>query len=736
MKAVAISPLSASVSYYEQVFQKTGAEISVQDFLDKIALPTYKQAVDAIRAEPDAEKRRELKAGTLPAATIAGTFTTKTHDGIKQHSGLMAMDFDHLNELLPDALCKLQSDPYTCVAWTSASGNGLCVLVKIKPEKWAESFAGLSRYYAEKHGLIVDEQCKNVNRLRFVSHDPNLFINEESALFTHYLKSAEQKKREKPISTHVHTESDIEYVLQQIEARSLDVCPSYEDWLKVGFAFVSGYGEDGRDYYHRVSQFGEKYDADKCNKQYSYLVGYGARAITISTFYYLAKQAGCDIMTAQTKEIVRQASAAKRNHSNQSSAVNQLAEMANISPEISRPIVEQVFNSPIEIETGETIYEQAITLLKQKGLLFNEVSRMLLDSSGESIEERGLNNIYIECLNLFDGKLKRSDFDTLIKSDVVPTCNPLRNFFTRYRDRKPVGAIQALAQTIKTDTGFAVDEVGHFDPNYTEYFLRKWLIGIVANIHKDKDVCSLMLVLTGKQGTGKTEWFRRLLPDELHPYYAETKFDREKDDEILMTQKIILMNDELEGLTIQDAKKLKSLTSKQEFTLREPYGRANVTLRRLAVLCGTSNPKEVINDPTGNRRIIPINIDFIDFPAYNAIDKIDPLIEAYHDYMAGIRHTLTVEDIKRLNDNSGEFQGHSIERQLIEQYLASPTGNGGEMVEHLSAIDILTFLEKQTSNRKLNDRRLSMELGSLGFEKKQRRGNGRRAITYEVVKLM
>lgn len=46
-------------------------------------------------------------------------------------------------------------------------------------------------------------------------------------------------------------------------------------------------------------------------------------------------------------------------------------------------------------------------------------------------------------------------------------------------------------------------------------------------------------------------------------------------------------------------------------------------LERLAVLCGTSNDEEIINDPTGNRRIIPINILDIDHEKFEEINKTD-----------------------------------------------------------------------------------------------------------------
>ena len=130
-----------------------------------------------------------------------------------------------------------------------------------------------------------------------------------------------------------------------------------------------------------------------------------------------------------------------------------------------------------------------------------------------------------------------------------------------------------------------------------------------------------VLALTGGQNTGKTEWFRRLLPPKIKKYYAESKLDSGKDDELLMCQKLIVMDDEMGGKSKQDEKRFKELTSKQVFSLRAPYARANEDFNRLALLCGTSNDPQIVNDPTGNTRILPIEVDFINHSEYNEIDK-------------------------------------------------------------------------------------------------------------------
>ncbi len=235
----------------------------------------------------------------------------------------------------------------------------------------------------------------------------------------------------------------------------------------------------------------------------------------------------------------------------------------------------------------------------------------------------------------------------LLKSDFIEIYNPFYEFFgsdgvavelpaipidNGNRFQSPL--IDKLAETIENN-----------NPSFTGFFLRKWMVGAISAVHKDHS--PLLLCLLGAQNTGKTEFFRRMLPKTLQQYYAESKLDKEKDDELLMTENWIIMDDELGGKSKQDSQKLKNITSKQWFSLRRPYGDHNEKILRLAVLCGTSNYNEILSDETGNRRIIPIEVSNINKELYNSIDKKELWMEAFRLYKEGFDWRITSNDSKR-----------------------------------------------------------------------------------------
>src|SRR5690606_27919893 len=111
---------------------------------------------------------------------FGGKFESRYDDKIIEHSGLVILDFDHVKNV-PDSKAEICKDEYTFAAFISPSGDGLKVLVKIPPE-----IENHEKYY---YGLIkkyptLDTTSKNISRVCFASYDPELYLNENSKVFT------------------------------------------------------------------------------------------------------------------------------------------------------------------------------------------------------------------------------------------------------------------------------------------------------------------------------------------------------------------------------------------------------------------------------------------------------------------------------------------------------------------------------------------------------------------------
>lgn len=95
-------------------------------------------------------------------------------------------------------------------------------------------------------------------------------------------------------------ESEVETIIQQIEANQIDITTAYSDWRNIGFAFADEFGESGRDYFHRISRFYPDYSASECDRQFDNCLKAKGQGVSLKTFFYHAKQAGVQISKPKT----------------------------------------------------------------------------------------------------------------------------------------------------------------------------------------------------------------------------------------------------------------------------------------------------------------------------------------------------------------------------------------------------------------------------------------------------
>jgi predicted P-loop ATPase len=326
---------------------------------------------------------------------------------------------------------------------------------------------------------------------------------------------------------------------------------------------------------------------------------------------------------------------------------------------------------------------------------------------GKQLEQSDINTIYIDAKKQFP-KVSRDIVESVIFSNYTPSYNPIKSYFEGLK-WDGVDHIAKLAESINSNTGTA---------EYREFGLRAWLIGIVESILKGKPNI-LCLVLAGKQNTGKSTFFTRLLPEQLNRYFAMSQLDRGKDDEILMCQSLLIFDDEFSGKSKQDAKHMKRILSAPSFTLREPYGRNNVTLKRIATLCGTCNELDVLNDPTGNRRFIVFEVvGQFDYKLYNSIDKQQLFAQCVALVNSNQTSDLEGDFIQLMEQVSEHFVEISLEEELIMQHIGK-TDTIHKQRQFMTTTMVKVYLE-ELSKQHLSLKRLGQMMKKHQFEETKR----------------
>lgn len=95
--------------------------------------------------------------------------------------------------------------------------------------------------------------------------------------------------------TAIDLTTDIDKVVQEIEANGIDIAPDYGMWVNVGFALADGLGENGREVFHRISRLHPDYTPANADKQFTNCLNGRGSGVTIASFFHYAAQAGIEL---------------------------------------------------------------------------------------------------------------------------------------------------------------------------------------------------------------------------------------------------------------------------------------------------------------------------------------------------------------------------------------------------------------------------------------------------------
>jgi len=179
---VPISVVSPLFSFFSSPITNTkpNKNFTLLDAYHYIIGDTAKERTQKLRSFGDAKQSRMFKAANFDYCTFSGTFATRTDKALINHSGLLCIDFDHLQNL--DSLrSQLLQDEYfdTQLLFRSPSGDGLkwVIEIDISQTPHADYFRAVANYLFQTYGVEADKSGKDVSRACFLPHDPNCFIN-------------------------------------------------------------------------------------------------------------------------------------------------------------------------------------------------------------------------------------------------------------------------------------------------------------------------------------------------------------------------------------------------------------------------------------------------------------------------------------------------------------------------------------------------------------------------------
>lgn len=178
--------MQTKVAYMENVCDKQSDTITLQEALTKAESIQDKQA--ELRQLTDKAEMQKYKRNNFPAIAPSVVFNSDgtSKENVKQINPIICVDIDGQDngymstDRMKEIVSKIDSIFY---AQESASGKGIFCLIQVSDtNKFKGHFNALSEEF-KVNGLVVDAQCKDINRKRFVAYDPNPYINKNAVIY-------------------------------------------------------------------------------------------------------------------------------------------------------------------------------------------------------------------------------------------------------------------------------------------------------------------------------------------------------------------------------------------------------------------------------------------------------------------------------------------------------------------------------------------------------------------------
>ena len=305
-------------------------------------------------------------------------------------------------------------------------------------------------------------------------------------------------------------------------------------------------------------------------------------------------------------------------------------------------------------------------------------------------------------VQLADIRVSIKDVRNFLESDYIKNYNPIEEYLFQCYDKwDGKDHIRALARTVPTA-----------NPHWADWFYT-WFLGMVDQwrgySHRQYGN-SVAPLLISKQGYNKSTFCRRLLPPELQWGYSDNLILSEKRQVYqAMAQFMVINLDEFNQISPQVQQGfLKNLIQLPTLKYKPPYGSHVMEFPRLASFIATSNMKDILSDPSGNRRFIGVEltgpIDVSVRPNYQQL-----FAQALSALNNGEKSYFDAQQVKLIMKSNSQFEII----QPIDQYflLYFELVENEKEGEYLTAAEIFDYLKKQIGS--------SLKVNSLmGFGRK------------------
>lgn len=267
--------IKTKLNYYGNVKYNTSIyDISLWDWMTKYP-SKYKDKIEYIRSinDTDPKRAKELKSSLLPCCTITGRFNGyRNMNNLTGINPFICIDIDSGDN--PDikdwteVKNKIMKWEYIFYCSLSCRGEGVFCLIYWDVNKdFKKVWYALERDFKDKFGIVIDKNCKDLTRLRFISYDKNTLMRNKLVMYS------DEYDKEKEWSQCEYSDilnEDEEFIFNAIKHLFSECgyrADNYSDWLMDGFR-LGTFGEYGKILFMYLSQLSDNYDEISALKKF------------------------------------------------------------------------------------------------------------------------------------------------------------------------------------------------------------------------------------------------------------------------------------------------------------------------------------------------------------------------------------------------------------------------------------------------------------------------------------
>lgn len=327
---------------------------------------------------------------------------------------------------------------------------------------------------------------------------------------------------------------------------------------------------------------------------------------------------------------------------------------------------------------------------------FAELNRFV--TTWKPFTERERNTLCLEAMKagieVWDKDIKR-----YVNSTLIQQYDPITDWISDLPDWDGKDRVGELCATIKCDW------------ELWPTMFRTWLRSMVSQWKGTNHIygATMVLMLTGKQGTGKSTFFKRLLPPELGAYYVDRlDFTNKKEAERALMRFCLINLDEFDQISSRQTAFLKHMLQKSNITYRKMYQDDIEQRRRYAAFCATTNSDAPLTDLTGSRRYLVVEVTEMIDNTY-VIDYKQLYAQVVHEIRHDEQTYFSAEMERLIQIHNGNYTEEMPLATMFDNTFAAASAN--EDCEELTSTEILLELKQQYKASIAINKSTSTQLG-------------------------